>query len=243
MHSFICKIGFAIIASVFALSVCLPSSFAEEVVIEEANSQRNISIGDYSCSPCLAKLIAASYEMEGSNDRGTIELTAGELWQFFDDQGYDSVNKMSLFLDVDQLSSEDNFNLSKLNIQIQSPLGGQLLTDANLGADRLIVPGYETSSSRPEAELKFDLGYDFMKLFTPNSTEIVRVSMDAPANGMIPTLHLAANQSVFGQTNLGQMFLFVIFWGAVFLILLRWMKPVREVIPVRPSATVQQRTA
>ena len=111
------------------------------------------------------------------------------------------------------------------------------------GADRLIVPGYETSSSRPEAELKFDLGYDFMKLFTPNSTEIVRVSMDAPANGMIPTLHLAANQSVFGQTNLGQMFLFVIFWGAVFLILLRWMKPVREVIPVRPSATVQQRTA
>lgn len=247
MRGFACKIGFALSAYALALSLWLPSSFAEEVVIEEGNSRVNVAIGDYSCSPCLAKLVAASYEMHENN--GSIELTAGELWQFFDDQGYDSVDKMTLFLDVGQLSSDDSFNISKLNVQIQSPLGGHLLTDANLGADQLIVPGYETSATRPEAELRFDLGYDFMKLFTPDSTEIVRVSIDTPVSAaMTPTFRLAANRSVFGQTNLGQMFLFVLFWGAVFLVLLRWMKPVRKLTPVRSisaqaSSVTARRTA
>ena len=156
------------------------------------------------------------------DDRGTIEMTAGELWQFFDDQGFDSVNTMTLFLDVDQLSTDESFNLSKLNFQIQSPFDGQLSTIANLGKDSLVVPGIETSSNRPEAKLRFDLGYDFMELFSPESTEIVRVSIDAPMRGsMAPTFHLTANKNVFGQTNLGRLFLFVIFWGSVFLMLLR----------------------
>ena len=235
-----CKFGLAIIATFFAMTIGTSSSIAEEVVIEEGGVSGNVLIGDYSCSPCMSKLAAASLQMRDDiYQPGTIELSAGELWQFFDEQGYDSVNTMSLFLDVEQLGSEQSVRLSKLNVQIQNPTGGNLLTDANLGQDRLIVPGYETSSSRPEAELRFDLGYDFMKLFSPESTEMVRVSIESPVAGSLPpTFHLAANNSVFGRTDLGQLFLFVMFWGVVFLILLRWMKPVRQPVPVRSPMTV-----
>ncbi|QEG21820.1 hypothetical protein [Mariniblastus fucicola] len=248
MRQLYCTTGIAFSALFLAMACLFASSSADEVIIEEGLSRANIAIGDYSCSPCLSKLVAASFEMKGDQNLGTVELTAGELWQFFNDNGYDSVNTMTLFLDVDQISSEDSFNLSKLNVQIQSPIGGNLLTDTNLGAHQIIVPGYETSSSRPEAELKFDLGYDFMKLFTPESTELVRVSINTPVDGALaPTFHLTANDGVFGQTNLGQMFMFVLFWGAVFLVLLRWMKPVRTAIPVRPVTArpiaVRQRTA
>ena len=245
-----CNWGIAISVMLLVMAVGRSTSIADEVIIEERSPINNVLIGDYSCSPCLSNLVAASLEMRGNTQgHGSIELTAGELWQFFDDQGYDSVNTMSLYLDVDQLTRDQSVNLSKLNVQIQNPAGGRWVTDTNLGADQLIVPGIETSSSRPEAELRFDLGYDFMQLFTPDSKEIIRVSIDSPVSGaMAPTFRLAANGSVFGQTNLGQMFLFVLFWGAVFLMLLRWMKPVRQTIPVRPtrrravtSATTGQR--
>jgi len=234
-----CKSGIAFVAMLFAVffSYAATSASADEIIIEEGSSLGAISCGDYACSPCFSKLAAASFKMENCLESGTIELTAGELWQFFHDQGYGSVNRMTLFLDVDQLASEDSLELSKLNLQIQSPLDGHLLTDANLGADNLIVPGYETSSSRPEAELRFDLGYDFMELFSSDSQEIVRVSVDSPtASMMTPTFHLSAEENMFGRTDLGQIFLFVMFWGIVFLMLLRWMKPVRESIPVRSSS-------
>ena len=248
-----CRIGIAVLAMLIMLG-CPVSAFADEVIIEEGSTSNKVSAGDYSCSPCLSNIAAAAFQMKHGNSHGTVELTAGELWQFFNDQGYDSVSTMTLFLDVDQLSSDQNFNLSKLNVQIQSPEGGNLLTDANLGSNKLIVPGYETSANRPEAELRFDLGYDFMELFSPNSPEIVRVSIDAPMSGsMAPTFHLSADDTVLGQTNLGQMFLFVLFWGVVFLTLLRWMKPVREQSVPRTvslpgssragAATVRQRTA
>lgn len=225
--------AFAILLLAFASSLCC----ADEVVLRESTSNNDHAIGDYSCSPCFTKLSGGTFEMKDGNKRGTIELTAGELWQFFNAQGYESVNAMTLFVDVDQLSQDESLSLSKLNFEIQSPIDGHLSTIANLGRNSLVVPGVETSSIRPEAELRFDLGYDFMELFSPESTEIVRVSIDSPiGNAFAPTFHLAANDNVFGQTNLGRLFLFVLFWGSVFLMLLRWMKPVRETtVPVAKS--------
>lgn len=235
--------AFAMLLVVFASSV----SFADEVVLREGTSNNDHAIGDYSCSPCFTKLTGGTFEMkDGTNRRGTIELTAGELWQFFNEQGYDSVNAMTLFVDVDQLAQDESLSFSKLNFEIQSPVDGHLSTIANLGMNSLVVPGVETSSIRPEAELRFDLGYDFMELFSSESTEIVRVSIDSPiGNTLAPTFHLAANDNVFGQTNLGRLFLFVIFWGSVFLVLLRWMKPVRQsTVPLtQPVATPVRRTA
>jgi hypothetical protein len=223
---------FALALLLVAVIAC--SSHADEVIIQEGRGVGEIECGDYACSPCLSKL-GSAVAMRSDFDQNTIEMTAGELWQFFDKQGYRSVNKLALFLDVDRLSSDTSFNLSKLNIQIQSPESSQLLlTDANLGADGLIVPGYETSASRPEAQLKFDLGYDFMELFSSDSTEIVRVSIDSPiSEASAPTFFLTADDNVFGRTNVGNMFFFVLFWGIVFLIVLRWMKPVRAAAPVR----------
>lgn len=208
---------------------------ADEVIIEEGGSLGKVECGDYFCSPCVSKL-GGAYVIRNENDGQIIEMTAGELWQYFDRQGFRSVNKLSLFLDLDRLSSDTEYNLSKLNVQIQSP-AGTLLTDANLGSDGLIVPGYETSSSRPEAQLSFNLGYDFMELFSSESTELVRVSIESPASGS-PTFLLTADDNVFGRTNLGNLFFFVMFWGIVFLVVLRWMKPVRSQAPAKASAGV-----
>jgi len=207
---------------------------AEEVIIEEGYASNKVDVGDYSCSPCAAKLSSTAFNFKEVSDFNTIEMTAGELWEFFDGHGYDSVNKLTLFVDVDQLGYKDSLNLSKLNIQIQSP-DGNLATDTNLGSDRLVVPGAETSPNRPEAELRFDLGYDFMKLFSRDSTEVVRVSIESPMGASIasPRFHLAAERNVFASTHLPTMFLFVLFWGTVFLVLLRCMKPSRKLHPAR----------
>lgn len=218
--------AFAVLMLAFAGSSC----FADEVVLRESTSNNEHAIGDYSCSPCFTKLSGGAVELRGGVKDGTIELTAGELWQFFNDQGHESVNSMTLFVDVGQLPRTKRLSLSKLNFEIESPIDGHLSTIANLGRNSLVVPGVETSSVRPEAELRFDLGYDFMELFSPESEEIVRVSISSPiGDSLAPTFHLAADDNVFGQTNLGRLFLFVLFWGSVFLMLLRWMKPVREV--------------
>ena len=215
--------------------IAVPFVDADEVIIEEGGSLGRIECGDYFCSPCVSKL-GGAYVIRNENDGQIIEMTTGELWQYFDRQGFRSVNKLSLFLDVDRLSSDTEFNLSKLNVQIQSP-AGTLLTNANLGADGLIVPGYETSSSRPEAQLSFDLGYDFMELFSSESTELVRVSIESPVSTS-PTFLLTADDNVFGRTNLGNLFFFVLFWGIVFLIVLRWMKPIRTKSPVTSTGAV-----
>ena len=224
---------------IFSLAVALVAAFlsptfvnADEIILVDGVSQKNISLGDYSCSPCFSKL-ASAYEFKSDADPNTIEMTAGELWQFFDSQGHQSVSTLTLFVDVDQLGLTESLNLSKLNVQIQNP-NGSLATDTKLGSNRLVVPGIETSGNRPEAELRFDLGYDFMEMFSPESTEIVRVSIDAPlSEATMPRFHLTGSKDVFGKTNLSTMFLFVFFWGVVFLALLRWMKPMRPtVLPV-----------
>lgn len=222
-----------VIAFAISLSFSTLSLTAEEVVIEEGYASNKIDVGDYSCSACFSKLSSTAFNFKEFSDVNTIEMTAGELWTFFDGHGYESIKTMTLFVDVDQLSSTDSLNISKLNIQIQSPDGNNLATNTNLGSDRLVVPGTETSPNRPEAELKFDLGYDFMKMFSSDSTEVVRVSIESPVGASItpPRFHLTADRDVFSSTNLSTMFLFVVFWGTVFLALLRWMKPVRR-IPV-----------
>ena len=223
---------FSLAVALVAACLCSLSAHADEVIIVEGVSQKNVSLGDYSCSPCFSKL-ASAYEFKSDADPSTIEMTAGELWQFFDSQGHQSVSTLTLFVDVDQLGLTESLNLSKLNVQIQNP-NGTLATDTKLGSNRLVVPGIETSGNRPEAELRFDLGYDFMEMFSPESTEIVRVSIDAPVSQALqPRFHLTGSRDVFGKTNLSTMFLFVIFWGAVFLALLRFMKPIRSTaIPV-----------
>lgn len=214
---------------------------AEEVVIQGNGSERNVALGDYSCSPCFSKL-ASAYEFRSDSDPNTIEMTAGELWQFFDSQGHQSVSTLTLFVDVDQIDLSDSFNLSKLDIQIQSPDGRQLATDTKLGSNKLVVPGSETSGNRPEAELQFDLGYDFMQMFSSESTEIVRVSIDSPIGEVaaVPRFHLSASQS-WGSTDLGTMFMFVLFWGVVFLVLLKWMRPARQgAVPVSVARKTPQ---
>jgi hypothetical protein len=212
----LCSTSFSAIV-LFVLTFA-STAFAEEIILEEGRDLAGVPIGDFFCSPCFTKVGSSSFAMGGSEDSQTIEMTTGELWRFFDEQGINSVNQLTLFLEIEQLSSDSRFDLSELNIQIQHPDGKSLLTNMNLGADHLVVPGYETSSSRPEAEIRFDLGYDFMQEFSSESTELVKLNaVSTSALSRRPQFLLTADQTGFRSTHLSTIFGFVFFWGMVFL--------------------------
>lgn len=223
-------INFAVV--LFALSFL---SFSEkqaagdEIVIDAKISSNEQAVGDFTCSPCLAEGRCACLPVD-------VEMSAGELWCFFNSQGIESVNELKLFVDVDQLSESARFDLAGLNVQIQHPQSpSQLLTNLSMKDSSLVVPGSGTSAMRPEAEIKFDLGYDFMKEFSSTSTEKVVFNFkgrETPVSGSSPMLMLASSDaSVFTQGPTGLVFGFILFWGLIFLAMNRFIRPVTEQTP------------
>jgi len=98
------------------------------------------------------------------------------------------------------------------------------MTDLDMGGTNLVVPGYETSSFRPEAHLSFDLGYDFMQEFSGDSTELVRFNIQSES-AVTPTFLISPRDEVFNSGHLSSLFAFVLFWGVIFLAVFHFMKP------------------
>ncbi len=211
------------IAALFAVLLTLLASSrmeAEEIIIEEG---KHANVGDFHCHPCFEKLGSNALVLTAPIGDRPIEMTAGELWEYFHSHGFDSVNELSLFVEIDQLDSNAQYNLSSLNFQIEAT-DGDVLTDLDLGGSNLVVPGYETSSFRPEAHLSFDLGYDFMQEFSKDSTELVRFNIQS-GSGVTPTFLISPKNEVFTSNHLSSLFTFVLFWGFVFLAVFHFMKP------------------
>ena len=115
----LCKWRIAISGLLLAAAFGISTSVAEEVIIEEKSSIGNILIGDYSCSLCPSSLVTASLEMRADAQQyGTIELTAGELWLFFD----------SKIIFVEATEGLKNFPLAK-HKTASRPTANRLPTD------------------------------------------------------------------------------------------------------------------
>ena len=68
--------------------------FADEVVIDDSTDVEVQQLGDYQVSTYPASL-SPRCQLRTNSDTVT-EITAGELWSYFDTQGLSSVNKLSL---------------------------------------------------------------------------------------------------------------------------------------------------
>lgn len=233
-----CRIAFLVVATFAFLA---SSTLADEIVIEEGNSVEDIRIGDFACAPCLVKIGAASYHVPCGN-KPAVAMTAGDLWKFFNDHGMDSVDELEFFVDIDQIAESSNFNLD-LHLEIQDPSHpSQLLTNKTMGGDSLVVPGYETSSQKPEARIRLALGYDFMKEFSSDSTEKVVFNFKSSDSSVTPTFVLTSDNSIFSTGHSGLLFGFIVFWGLVFLAVSRLIRPVVESSVSQSAFPVKQPT-
>jgi len=166
------------ILRVLLTTLMLCSSLQANVVADEiviSGNEHAVSVGDFDLSPCNTGSAQGALAVlcEGSSG----EMTAGDLWKFFSNRGIDSVENLTICMDwAPGQGVSDNIGLASLELKIEDPSqSGSLITNASLGGDSLVVPGFEVSSFKPEAKLGVDLGYDFMKRFGPDSTEKIQL--------------------------------------------------------------------
>ena len=225
----------SLFAAIFIWSALVwsPTAWSQEIIIDQNAA---VAAGDFDCLPCLSKLGSDCLALRNAGHNKCIEMTTGELWTFLDKQGLQSVNELSLFVEIDELQSDSQLNLSSLKVEIGSG------ADFDMGNSSITVPGYKTSASRPEAQISFDLGYDFMKQYSGDSTELIRFNIKSDDSSVTPTYLISATDNHFSRTHLGTIIAFVIFWGAVFLGLFHFMKPsaTEDAKIIRLPATLQK---
>lgn len=154
------------------------------------------------------------------------QITAGELWQFFNEQGLTSVDRLTL--SVDQSGELTVENLGSVRFQIEDPGTGSYLTNIRVnGSNKLEIP----------------LDYDYMKRFSANSQELIR--LEIPRDGAHPTaaaISIEAESPILTKLNLILFSGFIGFWLILFYLLNRFTKPLEEAsedIIVRSSNTLE----
>jgi hypothetical protein len=139
-------------------------------------------------------------------------ITAGELWQFFHNQGVTSVDRLTLNVDCGQLVPA---KLGAIGFQIEDPINGHVLTNLRLDA----------SNSQLEVPLEFD----YMKRFSPGSKELIRLDLSGLEEmAQNATVTLNGEDTFFGPFNLVLVVGFLGFWIAVFVILNRFTRPMAQ---------------
>ena len=161
--------------------------------------------------------------MDGNESRS---LTAGELWRFFDAQGVDSLRQLTLSLDFDSTVGLSSAGISSLELTIENPSNLGDLTKS-LGDNSLNIPGHDIAPYKPEANLEFELGYDFMQRFSADSTEKIslNVSGDANSQPVVSVQGVERNGFFSFMFNLLKLVGFAVFWALVFVALYRFTKP------------------
>jgi len=211
------------IAALIAFTILgfVSSLQADEIVI----TRESQTVGDFSCSPFSNKS-SPRVDLESG------EISAGALWKFFDSQGSKSVHQLTLCLDLESLDDEANFGLEAVEVKIEDPESEALLTNVSLGNNVITVPGYETSSYKPEGKLKLSLNYDFMQRFSADSDEMISVHFLSNDEAIVPKFAVQSESVGFfaGSRNPLLLIAFSIFWIVFFHWLSRITKPEPEVV-------------
>ena len=223
----------ALMCLIFASATFFPanSASADEFVIDDRDSG-SFNLGDFSCSPCPEQVTRA-LGIFGQKNSG--EVSAGQLWKFFHEQGVDSLESLTLCLDVDEMDSQTAFDLQSIHFQIQDPLNrSKMLTNVSLGDNNIIVPGNKTSSFKPEAKLEVMLGYDFMERFSADSTEMIKLDFSSNSEfaASQPRFSIEGSGNVFSRFNVFLLIGFAGFWLLVFFVLNRVTKPLADAATV-----------
>jgi len=206
---------------------------ADEVVLEEANDGMIIRSGDFELRTCRESVGTGLNLLSGLGDKSG-EITAGELYRFFKSQGKDSVDRLVLCVDVDNPLRND-VGFDDFVLTIEDPFEtGQPTRSFSLdrdGDNSLVVPGYETSLLKPEAQLEIPLGYDFMQRYSETSKEVVKLDCqysDGNQQSNVPlAVYFPAERTIgwFSIPRLSLVFVFAVFWVAVFWALIKFTLP------------------
>ena len=224
-------LSLAVFAMIFFSSVCsLPVLRADEVIMEESNNVL-IRSGDFECRPCIEQVGSGLSIVEGlGNNSG--EVTAGELYRFFKSQGKHSVDRLVLCVDLqgNPLRTDVGFDDFVLTIEDPFEADARSFSLDRGGDNSLVVPGYEASLLKPEAQLEIPLGYDFMERYSENSEAVVKLNLQYAGNlqSDVPlAVYFPAERTMrwFSVNRLLLVISFAIFWAAIFWVLVRFTLP------------------
>lgn len=200
-----------------AAGVCVTAS-ADQVVVD-SNPDATVFLGDdVQCSACDGTLTPSAIEVLTSGAGG--EVTAGQLWSFFKAQGVDSMDELTLRLDVDREKAGSAINgssidISELQLQIENPSGiDGFATDVKIGDKQFLLPSPSLDSEAADMQLAVTLHYDFMERFSADSTE--KIKLNVSSSGLMPSISIAKKAETLREMNWLMLIGFAVFWLSVF---------------------------
>jgi hypothetical protein len=206
---------------------------ADQVVVDSDPTTSVSLTDDVECSACESGLTPSAIEVLTSGAGG--EVTAGQLWSFFKAQGVDSMDELTLHLDIDPdkvatTTSGSSIDISSLQLQIENPNGGQgLATDVQIGDKQVLLPAAPENGANADMQLAVKLHYDFMERFSADSKE--KIKLNVSGSGLMPSISISKKTESLRALNWPLLIGFSAFWLGVFSIVNWFTRPV----PVAPS--------
>ncbi len=191
-------------------------SHGDELVLDESLTELQ-TVGDLFVSACSAPIAtdqAGCFDAEG-------EISAGQLYAFFKKQGLDSVHEIRLSLDIDPRATRLDYELNAIEFIIDD-------SKYSIGNNSILLPAYEASDMKPEAQIAIKLDYDFMQKFNENSKQKVKLDylVNGQKQGGSPVKVAAfAETSNFSMSRMFFVTAFAGFWLVVFIVLFRTTTP------------------
>lgn len=190
--------------------------------------------------------LSSLYTTDRNEHETCCEIRAGELWKYFHDQGYSSLDRLILYVDLGESGNQSPFRLQSLELSIQGDGPGsdsKPLARAKGQEEGLTISGRRGTSAR-ETQLEIPLGFDFMHRFSASSGERLTVNVSYDGTPAIrPVLSISARRTFFSAPSMVILAAFILFWGVVFWILRRLTphkeEPAASVIP-RPVSPASE---
>ncbi|MCH2178659.1 MAG: hypothetical protein MK106_07630 [Mariniblastus sp.] len=203
---------------------------APDELILNGNRLSPQTIGDFQITSGRSE--KASFVIENLIDSKG-QVRTGELWDFFRSQGIESLDRLTLVIDVDDhLTSNQDFMMDSMTLTIADPdagLGGEKITEANMnrdGENLLVLKKSDFPNIEPKARMEFELGYDFMQRFQSSSKETVLFHFHT-RSGMIDSAAFEYNQleTPAPLSHMLSIILFILFWTVVFFLMYLFLSP------------------
>ena len=196
-------------------------SVGDELILDESMTESQV-VGDFDVQPCSHPIRID----EGLflDEHG--EIVAGKLWSMLNKQGIDSTYRLNFAIDLDPSIDRADYQFNSIELEIEGANSdGRLFS---LGAQNsLMLPGYETSNLRPEAQVAIQLDYDFMKRFNEHSTEKIKFQYTVDGEKMaVPVkIGIVSQNTNYSPSRMFFLMAFAGFWAIVFSVLFRVTSP------------------
>ena len=199
------------------------AGFADELILDESLSDTQ-TVGDFDVSTYSAPV---ELDESGLLDENGV-ISAGKLYSFFKNQGIESMYQLNFAFDLPASDKRSDYQLNSINLEIENLTSASESKLFTLGdQNSLIMPSYEASNLKPEAQIGIQLGYDFMKQFNENSTEKIKLNytVDDETAALPVRIGVLSKGEVYSPSRMFFLLAFAGFWAVVFMVLFRVTTP------------------